>query len=162
MFNRRTLATLTAVAALVGGSAGAITSSITTPEGAHAAGLPMININPGTPPDDRLGSTFARKTIPDSTKIAAIWQGVAKLNQAQERMDARLAAIEARSTALDARTAETKEMIDGLTAMTSRSASGRSLINLVDDILGKSRLICADVVGDVLPIAPDRHVTACD
>ena len=161
MFNRRTLAALAAVAALAGASAGVVTSSLTMPEGAHAAGLPTINITPGTPPDDRLGSTFARKTIPDSTKIAAIWQGVAKLNQAQERMDARLEALDARSTALATRMGETKETIDALAAMTSRSSSGRSLIGLVDDILGKTRLICADVVGEVL-LGAERHVTACD
>jgi len=37
MFNRRTLAALAAVAALAGVSAGAVTTSFTTPEGAHAA-----------------------------------------------------------------------------------------------------------------------------
>ena len=46
--------------------------------------------------------------------------------------------------------------------MTAKGASGRSLVNLVEDILQKNRLICADVVGDVVPIAPDRYVAACD
>ena len=160
MFNRRTLTAFTAVAALAGGASGAVTSTVTTPEGAHAAEPPKINI--GTTPDDKLGpKPGPTKTIPDSAKISAIWGGVERLAKAQARMDARLEALDARSTALNARAAETQETIEALSRMTARGTSGRSLVSLVDDILAKSRLICADVVGEVL-LGAERHVLACD
>jgi hypothetical protein len=161
MFNRRTLAAFAAIAALAGGASGAVTSTVTTPEGASAAEPPHININPGTPPDDRLGSTPVRRSIPDSVKIQAIWQGVAKLNQAQVRMDARLNTLDARSTALTDRMAETKETIESLAGMTGRGANGRSLINLVEDTLHKTRLICGETVPvEVLGIS--GHDSRCD
>jgi predicted transcriptional regulator len=144
MFTRRTLAAFTAVAALAGGTAGGVTSSFTAPDSAGAADVPV-----SSSPKMLRGS--------DPVK-AALYQ----LTQDLKRVSTRVAAIDARTAATDARTAETKAMVDSLTNMTARSASGRSLVNLVDDILGKTRLICADVVGEVVPIAPDRHVAACD
>jgi predicted transcriptional regulator len=144
MFNRRTLAAFTAVAAIAGGASGGVTSSFTAPESAGAADVPV-----SSSPKMLRGS--------DPVK-AALYQ----LSQDVKRVNTRVVAIDARTAATDVRTAQTKEMIDALTGMTARSASGRSLVNLVDDILGKTRLICADVVGEVVPIAPDRHVAACD
>lgn len=146
MFNRRTLAAFTAVAALAGGASGAVTSTVTTPEGANAAEPPKIKINPGTTPDNKLGTKPATKTITDSMKISFIWGGVDKLQKAQARMDARLEALDARSTALDARAAETQETIEALSRMTARGTSGRSLVNLVEDILHKTRAICDETV----------------
>lgn len=149
MINRRTLAALTAVAAFAGGSAGAVTSGITTPEGAQAQvsqkpitkvlGRKVIQVNP---------AVLNEILRTDSDRIKAIEKSVNNLTAAVGR--------------IEARAGETDQKVDALTSMTARSGNGRTLINLVDDILGKSRLICADVVGDVLPIAPDRHVTACD
>ena len=55
-------------------------------------------------------------------------------------------ALNAKVDGVNARTAETKEMIDSLTGMTARAASGRSLVNLVDDILHKTRAICDETV----------------
>lgn len=145
MFNRRTLATITAVAALAGGAAGGVTSTVTTPEGANAAEPPHININPGTPPDDRLGTTPVRKTIPDSVKISRIWAGVDKLEKAQVRTDARMAALDAKVDGVNARTVDTKETIDNIARMT-HGANGRTLINLIEEMRSKIQAICEETV----------------
>jgi hypothetical protein len=143
MFTRRTLAAFTAVAALAGGTAGGVTSSFTAPDSAGAADVPV-----SSSPKMLRGS--------DPVK-AALYQ----LTQDLKRVSTRVAAIDVRTAATDTRTAETKAMVDSLTNMTARSASGRSLVNLVDDILSKSRLICAETVGEVF-LGADRHVAACD
>jgi hypothetical protein len=149
MFNRRTLATITAVAALTGGAAGGVTSTITTPEGANAAGN-GITVHP-TKADGTLGIKDPNKVSgplfnTPQMRAEVAYSNVAKLVKTVAGIDARVTALSTRTAAVDERTARTDEKVDSLTSAIARNPEGRTLIGIVDDILLKTRAICADNV----------------
>jgi hypothetical protein len=148
MFNRRTLAAFTAVAALAGGTAGGVTSSFTAPDGAHAAVPPPTIGKILSPRVIQVNSDVLREALrTDTDRIRAIERSVN--------------ALTAKVDAVNARTVDLNESLDGLSRMVARSPQGQSLIGMVGDIQQKSRLICAETVGEVL-LGADRHVLACD
>ena len=102
MFNRRTLASITAVAALAGGTAGGVTSSFTAPDGANAAVLPPTIGSVLSSKVVQVNSAVLREALrTDTDRIRAIERSVNALN--------------AKVDGVNARAAETKEMIDSLT-----------------------------------------------